>query len=242
MQYSLKLAIETPNSTSMSGKQFRHLITAINDSAPPCKAIDPSIFHYSSNNKPMTALSPYRFSGGKMPSIVAIGNEAVAELQRNAPLISEALSDHFGKPLNEQKKCSIVDLKESTEINKYTIKDMIIATKPGNVKRFLPAVHLQQPTPEIISRIEDLIRSGLDRQSVLIETDIDTLDFALGDIAVDMGKPNSLFVREHKGGQIIGVKKITFRTSLNIIGAWHVGNQVSMGYGSITKMVKGSHR
>lgn len=227
--YKLKLSIPDKQ---MSGNQVRHLISRENERLTEPEKLPPEFFHYDEDGHPKSGISPFRFGGGRTPSVLAVGNEAALLLKTKGYIISDLLSHFFDTSIEETRTHGPIGVSVGRDLHTYAVYGLIFAAKPGLVDRFTPDVESQTPSEELIKRVEFLLKESIRRQAVMFGVDLesDENSHVLGDVKI--GK-DSFFKVPHKNRIMYGIKELTFSTSLVLAGPWSVGNKISLGFGRV---------
>ena len=199
--------------------------------------IDPVVFHHDDNGDTLNSAFPgFRVGQQNQHGVIyAVGAEECAYLAGNGHLITEIVQKRYG----------LQQIRDYRQGGGYSVA----SRHPGRLwKYILPSLVFQKKTKDFKEYGRDCLKSGklnveareqikeIIRRDILLHCDYMAVpveeDFTLGKIAVERFVP----VHVHSGRFFLAAVGVTFKTSLSLVGAYHLGYLKARNKGRVVSL------
>ena len=186
--------------------------------------VDPVVFHHDAQGETLNSSFPGFRVGqqGRNGVIYAVGADECAYLAGNGHLISEIVRKQYDlQQIRDYRQGGgySVASKHPGRLWKYVLPSLVFLKKADDFKAFgKECLETKRLNEKAKQKIKGIIRRDIllhcDFMGVMVDE-----DFTLGDIAVERFVP----VHVHSGRYFLAAVGVTFKSSLALVGAYHLG-------------------
>ncbi len=203
--------------------------------------VDPVVFHHDDQGETLNSSFPGFRVGqqGRNGVIYAVGAEECAYLAGNGHLISEIVQRQYNlQQIRDYRQGGgySVASKHPGRLWKYILPTMVFQKKKADYEQYgQECKQYGKAKTELNKTVHKRIK-GIIRRDILLHCDymgvpVDE-DFTLGDVAVERFVP----VRVHGGRYFLAAVGVTFKTSLALVGVYHLGYLKARGKGRVVSL------